>query len=287
MSPTEVQRYKHSNAIEMRDGITFDFYTGLPHIYCFVFVFFLCLFIFWHIPLLVTSLPPAPCLPYTLYFYLLLFATRKKRSWKGLIDPLLDANADRKLGKSPIVRTVKGWGLQNWPFNLLKVKKAKEVYQLGFQVCRPWKSRVKNQFKAENVYALTSQCVLHIHALNRQLNFWGSRFSRIAIFEEIILQIICMRMQQTQYTTGVAYKPGLSNTHGHTISSARARSFLQSNAYFGGISLEWVSCGFGSLAPGCCPSMLLQSECENCVSHKNFRWNIFTNGWKFAKFTKL
>ena len=41
MSPplTEVQRYgasvircsKHSNAIEIRDRTTFDFYTGLPH----------------------------------------------------------------------------------------------------------------------------------------------------------------------------------------------------------------------------------------------------------------
>ena len=31
---TEVQRYfKHSNAIEIRDRITFSFYTGLPHMY--------------------------------------------------------------------------------------------------------------------------------------------------------------------------------------------------------------------------------------------------------------
>ena len=25
-----IRRFKHSNAIEIRDGITFDFYTGLP-----------------------------------------------------------------------------------------------------------------------------------------------------------------------------------------------------------------------------------------------------------------
>ena len=36
MSPTlngtsAIQRFKHSNAIEIRDGITFDFYTRLPH----------------------------------------------------------------------------------------------------------------------------------------------------------------------------------------------------------------------------------------------------------------
>ena len=28
-----IQRFKHSNAIEICDGITFDFYTGLPHMY--------------------------------------------------------------------------------------------------------------------------------------------------------------------------------------------------------------------------------------------------------------
>ena len=27
-----IRRFKHSDAIEIRDGITFDFYTGLPHI---------------------------------------------------------------------------------------------------------------------------------------------------------------------------------------------------------------------------------------------------------------
>ena len=27
-----IRRFEPSNAIEIRDGITFDFYTGLPHI---------------------------------------------------------------------------------------------------------------------------------------------------------------------------------------------------------------------------------------------------------------
>ena len=27
-----IRRFKCSNAIEIRDGITFDFYTGLPHV---------------------------------------------------------------------------------------------------------------------------------------------------------------------------------------------------------------------------------------------------------------
>ena len=28
-----VRRFEGSDAIEIRDGITFDFYTGLPHMY--------------------------------------------------------------------------------------------------------------------------------------------------------------------------------------------------------------------------------------------------------------
>ena len=28
-----IRRFKGSNAIEIRDGITFNFYTGLPHVY--------------------------------------------------------------------------------------------------------------------------------------------------------------------------------------------------------------------------------------------------------------
>ena len=37
MSPTlngssAIRRFKHSNVIKIRDGITFDFYMGLPHI---------------------------------------------------------------------------------------------------------------------------------------------------------------------------------------------------------------------------------------------------------------
>ena len=28
-----IRRFERSNAVEIRDGITFDFYTGLPHMY--------------------------------------------------------------------------------------------------------------------------------------------------------------------------------------------------------------------------------------------------------------
>ena len=33
-----IRRFKHSDAIEIRDGITFDFYMGLPHICTYDFV---------------------------------------------------------------------------------------------------------------------------------------------------------------------------------------------------------------------------------------------------------
>ena len=29
-----IRRYEHSDTIEIRDRITFDFYTGMPHIAC-------------------------------------------------------------------------------------------------------------------------------------------------------------------------------------------------------------------------------------------------------------
>ena len=68
-------------------------------------------------------------------------------------------------------------------------------------------------------------------------------------------------------------------THCHTQPS---RS--QSNAYFDGISLECIPCGFGSIALGCCPSMLLQSQHESSLRVKIFVWIISLNGWKFTKY---
>ena len=48
-----------------------------------------------------------------------------------------------------------------------------------------------------------------------------------------------------------------------TLSSAQARSCQQSNA----ISLKSVPCRFGSIAPGCCPSMLLTFHVFNLFVH--------------------
>ena len=33
LKSSAIQRFKGSNAIKIHDGITFDFYTGLPHKY--------------------------------------------------------------------------------------------------------------------------------------------------------------------------------------------------------------------------------------------------------------
>ena len=55
---SEISRFKHSNAIEIRDGIIFDFYTGLPHILSVPSVlsllFSVCLFSSYSTKLLIT-----------------------------------------------------------------------------------------------------------------------------------------------------------------------------------------------------------------------------------------
>ena len=68
----------------------------------------------------------------------------------------------------------------------------------------------------------------------------------------------------------------------------QACSCRQINAYFENIS----PCRVGSLAPGCCPSTLFLSECENCGSCiKKFCWSSFINGilslWKISTNTVL
>ena len=223
-----------------RSNLRFLHETATYILFCFCFVsllvYFCCFLIYIKYALagyIITPRTMPSLYPSLIFIYFFsLHEKKKEHQLEGPYRRIIGYQRGRKLGKSPIVRTVKGWRLQNLPFNWLKVKKAKEVYQLEFQVCRPWKSRVKNQIKAENVCALTSRkkklvwwntvrwsnlaCVTILvyytfTALNRQLNFWGFAKSYL------ILRISYMRTQQTQYATGVAYKPGLSNTHGHTI----------------------------------------------------------------------
>ena len=74
-----------------RNNLRFLHGTATYILFCFVFFFFACLLLLFfdiiilNMPLLVTSLPPAPCLPCTLYFYLLFFATRKKEVGRAII----------------------------------------------------------------------------------------------------------------------------------------------------------------------------------------------------------
>ena len=39
-----IRHFEHSDAIEIRDGITFDFYTGLPYIYIYIYLY-VCIYI--------------------------------------------------------------------------------------------------------------------------------------------------------------------------------------------------------------------------------------------------
>ena len=102
------------------------------------------------------------------------------------------------------------------------------------------------------------------------LNFRGSKFSRIAVFEhfvEIISRIRCLNCAHAANVIIWAWHTSLvlSNTHCHAVvclsSQLSARQYLLE-----GISLESVPCGFDSIVPGCCPSNLLQSERENSGS---------------------
>ena len=102
---------------------------------------------------------------------------------------------------------------------------------------------------------------------------------------EIILQIRalphCAHYKLCVQHTSLA---GLSSTHRTvTLSSAQAHCCHQSSAYFKSISLEGVPCGFGSLALGYCPSMLLQSEHENCVMCQNLSLKYFHKQLKIRK----
>ena len=79
----------------------------------------------------------------------------------------------------------------------------------------------------------------------------------------------------------MAYKPNMYCT----LLSTQAHCCQQSNAYFEGISMERVPCRFCSLALGCCPSTVLQSEheqCVCCVSQKIFS-EIFLQMRKICK----
>ena len=87
-------------------------------------------------------------------------------------------------------------------------------------------------------------------------------------FVEIISRIHCLNYAHTAHVMymGVAYKQVLSNTHCHIVVHARACNCQQSNAYFEGISLESVPCGFGSMLS------IDAFAHENCsLSAKNFR----------------
>ena len=72
-----------------------------------------------------------------------------------------------------------------------------------------------------------------------------------------------------------------------TLSSPRAHTCQQSNAYFKGVSLESIPCGFGSLVPGCCASTLLELECKNCVVQQKFLLKDFRERLKIHEIHKM
>ena len=83
------------------------------------------------------------------------------------------------------------------------------------------------------------------------VNFRGSKFSRMAVFEDFNNFANSLSKPCACRTRNVVWpwhtNQVLSNTHCRTVVRARARSCQQSNAYFEDISLEGIACGFGSM----------------------------------------
>ena len=83
--------------------------------------------------------------------------------------------------------------------------------------------------------------------------------------------LVCVGAYYPDFTVymGMANKPGLSTTHCHTIVHSLKLAAISKEMPT--LKVHLVACRFGSLAPGCCLSTLLQSEREKCVRHvKNF-----------------
>ena len=129
------------------------------------------------------------------------------------------------------------------------------------------------------------------------LNFWGSKFSRIVVFQDFVLlkwfhefaaHACCTCNMLWAWHTSLA--SAFNMHHAVTLLSGRARSCQQSNTYFKSISLERVPWEFlySSLrAPGCFHRHSCNQSMKTVSHVKNFYWNIFANNLKFAKFTKL
>ena len=120
------------------------------------------------------------------------------------------------------------------------------------------------------------------------LNFQGSKFSQIMTFEDFVEIIHCTRTPHTQHTMGVAYRPGLSNAHCHTVihlsSQLSAKQRLLWRYLFGESSLLiW------QLSPGMLSiNVLAVRAWKVCMSRvKRLHWNIFVNSGNFTKFVKL
>ena len=120
-----------------RNNLRFLHGTATYILFCFCFVSFACLFVCFLIYIkynlagYIITPRTMPSL-YPLLIFIYLFSLHKKRQRRQETGKIPNCTGSARL-KTPKLTC-----------NLLKIKKAKEVYQLGFQVCRPWKSRVKN-----------------------------------------------------------------------------------------------------------------------------------------------
>ena len=108
------------------------------------------------------------------------------------------------------------------------------------------------------------------------LNFWGSKFSQIATFENFV-EIILWILLHTHAAHVICCGRGCTIA----LPSAWARSCQQSNAYSKSISLKRFPCGFNGLAPGHCLAWKV------CVSHIKFLLKYFCKQWKISEIHEI
>ena len=118
-----------------------------------------------------------------------------------------------------------------------------------------------------NVLRVTMEKYYHI-----ALNFRGSKFLQMAVFEdfvEIISRIHCLN---NAHTTHIMYECGIQAKFCHTVSSSQ----LLANLHFDSIFLESLPCGFGSIQHS--PGMLSIDSLARKSSSIHVKIYSFANG---------
>ena len=99
--------------------------------------------------------------------------------------------------------------------------------------------------------------------------------SKVSLWRDFLMKFQCKEMNKGWLDSSTASKVTFPKRIGE-ITTSRWRE----NKGYRGEKIKVtkrVPCEFGSLAPGCCPLTLLQSEDEVCMLHVKFHLNMVEN----------